>query len=145
MTAPSLRDAMTGAGTLLFTSLLLGAGVVAMSVPMVSLGRISVDQFVGMLLAGVAVAAEGVVAVGLRLAWFYLMWPRRNRRMRDYALYVAQNSSKPSHSLDGYPQLPVVEGRTSPVDAAGNPPPVHPDSSTPTRLDLYRKGPWPPH
>lgn len=137
MTAPSLRAAMTGTGTLLFTSLILAAGVMAMAWPWVSLGWISLDQFVGMLIGGVVVAAQGVVAVACRLAWFYLTWPHRRRRMRDYALFVARTSHKPS-SLGGAPRS-AAEGWTSPVDAAELANPALPDSSAVVDIASHRR------
>ena len=140
MTTPGFRSSVGGAGTLLFTSLMLCFGVMVLAWAWVSLGWIAVDQFIGMLIAGVVVFALGLVAGVLQVVWFYVTWSRRNRRMRSYLMYVAR-TSRPG-SLSGDP-TPAVEGKgTSPVDAAGIATPALPDSSTTiTNLDQYRRQP----
>ncbi|WP_433568094.1 hypothetical protein ACQP1O_42840 (plasmid) [Nocardia sp. CA-151230] len=136
MNSPDLRSTVCAARQLLFTALMLSAGVMAVAWAWVSLGWISIDQFIGMLLGGVVVLTSGLVTAVLQVAWFYLTWPRRNRRMRSYLMYVTRTSR--TGSLGGCPS-PAAEGGASPVDAAGVVPAALPGASTDVpNLDTYR-------
>lgn len=93
-----------------------------------SLGWISMDRFVGMLLDGATITVAGVVVCGLASVWSRLTWLRAKRRMRH-------NIFGP---LGGTPRY-AAEGWTSPVDAAGPETSALPGSSSVADFASYQR------